>query len=75
MQQFHSDDLAEILQRRRKELNLTQEQVAHLLHCRRQTISHYERGKRMPDYQTILTLAELFDMTVDELLRNHSGLH
>lgn len=33
------------------------------------TMSLYENGKRQPDYETLLKLAEYFGVTVDYLLR------
>lgn len=32
------------------------------------TISHYETGKRQPDYETLLKLGEFFGVSVDYLL-------
>ena len=32
------------------------------------TISHYETGKRQPDYETLLKLSEFFGVSVDYLL-------
>ena len=42
--------------------------VASYLGIVRQTYSHYETGKRTPNYDTIYKLAGLYGITVDELI-------
>lgn len=56
------------LRQLRLEKKLTQEQLAQELHVTRQNINGWERGKHEPDIGTILKLAEILDITVDELL-------
>lgn len=52
----------------RKKKGLTGEQVAKYLNVSRMTISGYETGSREPNFETIISLSELYDMSVDYLL-------
>jgi len=52
----------------RKEKKLTQSDLAEVLGISRQAYSNYEAGKRQPDNETMLKLAEYFNVTVDYLL-------
>lgn len=50
----------------------SQQDIADYLQITRQAYSYYENGKRQPDYETLLKLAEYFGVTVDYLLRGDS---
>ena len=52
----------------RKEKKLTQSDLAEVLGISRQAYSNYEAGKRQPDNETMLKLAEYFNVSVDYLL-------
>ena len=54
--------------KKRKERNLTQEQLAERLGVSNKTISKWETGKCMPDYSIIEPLCQEFNITVAELL-------
>lgn len=53
---------------KRKEKNLTQEQLAEKIGVSNKTISKWENGKCMPDYSVIEILCNELDVTVSELL-------
>lgn len=53
----------------RKANGYTQDYVASYLGIVRQTYSHYETGKRLPNYDTLYKLAGLYDISVDDLLQ------
>lgn len=53
---------------KRKEKNLTQEQLAEHLGISNKTISKWENGKCMPDYSNIKPLCEALNITIAELL-------
>lgn len=53
---------------RRKEKNLTQEQLAEKLGVSNKTISKWETGKCMPDYSIIRDLCEELGITIAELM-------
>ena len=48
---------------------LTQEQVAEDINVSRQTISNWENGKSLPDIVSIIRMSELYDLSLDELLK------
>ena len=53
---------------KRKQKNLTQEQLAEKLGVSNKTISKWETGKCMPDYSIVKTLCEELGVTMAELL-------
>ena len=53
---------------------LTQEQVAEDLNVSRQTISNWENGKSLPDIVSIIRMSELYDLSLDELLKGNATL-
>ena len=54
--------------RKRKEQNLTQEQLSEQLGVSNKTISKWENGKCMPDYSIIQALCEALHVTLLELM-------
>lgn len=56
------------LRKLRKQQDLTQEQVAKNLNIVRSTYAYYETGKTSPDFNTVVRLARLFNVTTDYLL-------
>lgn len=52
----------------RKEHNLTQNQFASLFGVYDSTISQYENGKREPEYNTVIKIANKFNVSIDWLL-------
>lgn len=54
--------------RKRKEQNLTQEQLAEQLGVSNKTISKWENGKCMPDYSIIEPLCDALHVTLPELM-------
>ncbi|MCD8146246.1 MAG: helix-turn-helix domain-containing protein [Clostridiales bacterium] len=57
------------LRQRRKELNLTQEQLAGQLGVSNKTISKWENGWTMPDYRIVPALCQALDISVAELIQ------
>ena len=53
---------------KRKEKNLTQEQLAEKLGVSNKTISKWETGKCMPDYSIVKSLCEELGITIAELM-------
>ena len=51
----------------RKQMGLTQQEVADEINTSRSCISNYESGNRQPDNETIKVLADFFDVSVDYL--------
>lgn len=54
--------------RKRKELNLTQAQLAERLGISNKSVSKWERGQCMPDYAIVNELCDVLGITVSELL-------
>jgi len=52
----------------RKEMNLTQEELANKLNLTKANISKYETGRIEPNIETINFLAKFFNVSVDYLL-------
>ena len=52
----------------RKELGLSQAKLAEQIGIAQNTLSQYETSMRQPDNETLLKLADFFDVTVDYLL-------
>ena len=59
-----SDNLVEL----RKLNNYSQEELAELIGVSRQTLSKYETGESLPDIEKCRQLAEVFSVTVDDLV-------
>lgn len=58
----------------RKENNMTQTELADKMGVSFQAVSNWERGNSMPDISKLPELAELFHISVDELLGEKSSL-
>jgi len=56
----------------RKFMNMTQCDLAQKLNITRQSISKYETGESFPDISIIIQFADIFGITLDELIK--SGL-
>ena len=52
----------------RKEKNLTQDQLAEQLGVSNRTVSRWETGTNMPDISLLLEIAELYGVTIPELI-------
>lgn len=63
------EDISELLIQLRKEHGLTQATLAEKLGVSFQAVSKWERGENLPDAYTLLDLADIYQVTVDELLR------
>ena len=62
------NNLGERLFELRKTKNLSQEEVAEKLNVTRQTVSKWETNQSTPDFDKIIPLCELFEISTDELL-------
>ncbi len=60
--------LAENIRFYRKQLGLTQKELGALLRGGKSLISNYENQYSTPDIYTICMLAEIFDVSLDELV-------
>ncbi|QHW29792.1 phosphotransferase [Paenibacillus rhizovicinus] len=60
--------IGEKLKLRRLKAGFTQEQIAAKMNIARQTLSNWEVGKNMPDIDSIIVLARIYNLSLDELL-------
>ena len=61
-------DLKNNIKLYRKALHLTQEQLANKLNAKKSLISNYENGYSTPDIYTLIKLADIFDISLDDLV-------
>ena len=52
----------------RKSKNMTQQRLAIELNMNQNTLSRYETGERQADYQTLILIADYFNVSIDYLL-------
>lgn len=61
-------EIKDKLAKERKRLGLSQEELAEKLSVSRQTISKWENGECLPDAYNLMTLSDIFEVSVDYLL-------
>ena len=54
----------------RKKNGYTQEQIAEKIGVSRQAVAKWERGEALPDIENVIALADVYEVTVDSLVRN-----
>ena len=52
----------------REKKHITQQRLAIDLDMNQNTVSRYESGKRQADYETLIKIADYFDVSIDYLL-------
>lgn len=60
--------IAENIKFYRKQMNMTQAELAEKLCGRKSLVSNYENGYSTPDILTLCKLADIFEITLDELV-------
>lgn len=63
-------EIGKQIQKIRKENNLSQEQFGKRFHVTRQTVSNWENEKSYPDLQTLISISDGFDISLDKLLKD-----
>lgn len=66
--------ISERLKVARKESGLTQDQVAEKLYVSRQTISNWENAKSYPDIMNVISLSDLYHISLDDLLKGDPNM-
>lgn len=61
--------LGEKLLSLRKKKGLSQEEVADILHVTRQTVSKWETDQSMPDFDKVVPICNLYEISTDELFK------
>ena len=54
----------------RKQKGFSQEELANRLNVSRQTISKWEVGESTPDMEKLVAISDLFEVSLDELIKN-----
>lgn len=67
-------DIGKKLKEKRLAANLTQQELAEILHVSRQTISSWEVGRTYPDLDVLVAISDLYDTPLDELLKEDSQM-
>lgn len=62
-------EICERLKEARKKSGMTQDQVAEQIMVSRVTVSHWENGKSLPDIASLISLSDLYQISLDELLK------
>ncbi|MFE4122520.1 MULTISPECIES: helix-turn-helix domain-containing protein [Priestia] len=66
--------LGDQLQRLREEKNMSREELAQQINVSRQAVYKWENNKGYPDIQNLLRLSEIYETTIDELIKNDPTL-
>lgn len=66
--------IADKIKNARIQKGYTQEQVAENLLVSRQTISNWENGKSLPDIISIIMMSELYELSLDEMMKGDKAL-
>lgn len=67
---FDTKKFGVYMARNRKNADLTQSELAEKLCLTRQAISRYELGDSFPDISILIQIAEIFEVTLDELINS-----
>ncbi len=65
---FDANLFCENLSRLRRSADMTQSELADLLNLTRQAVSRYEKGDSFPDISILVKIAEIFRVSIDELI-------
>ena len=67
-------EIKDMIKKARTERDFTQEQAAEALLVSRQTISNWETGKSLPDIVSVIKMSELYQTSLDELLKGDPAM-
>ena len=62
-------ELGSQIRKRRQTLGLSQDELAERVYATRQSISNWENGRTCPDIKSLLLLAEVFSVSLDDLVK------
>jgi transcriptional regulator with XRE-family HTH domain len=67
-------EIAERLKEARTQSGMTQAEVADKIMVSRVTLSHWENGKSLPDIVSLISLSDLYHISLDELVKGDSKM-
>jgi len=62
-------NISKTIREQRNKLSLSQEELGEKIYVTRQTISSWENDKSYPDINSLILLSQIFDMTIDNLVK------
>jgi transcriptional regulator with XRE-family HTH domain len=62
-------NISKSIKEQRNKLSLSQEELAEKIYVTRQTIGNWENGKSYPDVHSLVLLSQIFDLTIDSLIK------
>ena len=65
---MNQEKIGKLIAKKRKELNMTQLDLADKLYVTNKTVSRWEKGNYMPDLSMIVSLSEILGVSTYELL-------
>lgn len=67
---FETKKFGAYISKLRKKADITQSELAERLNLTRQAISKYECGDSFPDISILISISQIFDITLDELINS-----
>ena len=67
-------EISEKLKEARQKSGMSQDQVAEKIMVSRVTVSHWENGKSLPDIVSLISLSDLYSISLDELVKGDSKM-
>lgn len=65
---MNQNKIGQFIKQLRKEKGLTQEQLSEILGVTNRSVSRWENGVNMPDFDLVVEIANYFDVSIDEFL-------
>ncbi len=65
---MNQEKIAAFLKKLRNEKGMTQEELAEKLYVNSRSVSRWENARTMPDFDVLIELAKLYDVSIEELL-------
>ena len=62
-------NLGSQIKKYRSELNMSQDELAEKIFVSRQSVSNWENDKTYPDIKSLLLLSEVFQVSLDQLIK------
>lgn len=64
---MNQEKIGKFIAEARKEKNMTQQQLADKLCVTDRAVSHWENGRRLPDYSLLKELCDILSISINEL--------
>ncbi|MGO2565433.1 MAG: helix-turn-helix transcriptional regulator [Brochothrix thermosphacta] len=69
-----TNNFGEKLKMLREQTDITQEEVSQKLNVTRQSVCNWENNKNYPDLTTLVTLSQLYNISLDDLLKDENNV-